>query len=473
MHLSHFKSTDAGGVIAEALRLTDEAGNLKVKTSRDGHVDLARLGLDYDLIGRSDPLQYYKQRLTEIKVAKRSADINTLSTTITYLPAEYLELPEVKQRAFFDEVTAFLKTHYGEENCLYAVVHNDENRPHLHFGAIPVEHREQKVTKSGKVREAGDYLSCKSVDSRIWCSQLHTSLDKYLRSRLPWYRGGLMADDEQERAKGSLELSAYREVKEAEKQVKALKQEVARESNRIAYISTISNNTVPHSLPDSKRKAIEEGRGVKLTGEDSTALRSLLIDGRKAREQVSDVEVRESATTAMRMRLEAGEADLKARVQNVNRQIAEIDTQLNDRERAVSVKEREADRLLDSMADLLDDYTTCLNLDAFALADKGMKVMEQEIEETGRAADFRKTDEVAKLDDRIEDHNRIIEAFNRIKERAGRLLETVTQKLTERMKLADWRITRDGLVVKPQRQERASQSPSWTYWRGGNSGHER
>ena len=50
MHLTHFKQTEAGGVIAEALRLKDSNGELKVKTSRDGHVDLAKLGLDYESI---------------------------------------------------------------------------------------------------------------------------------------------------------------------------------------------------------------------------------------------------------------------------------------------------------------------------------------------------------------------------------------------------------------------------------------
>lgn len=282
-----------------------------------------------------------------------------------------------------------------------------------------------------------------------------------------------MADDEQERAKGSLELEAYRSVKESEKQVKALKQEVARESNRISQLATISNQTIPHDLPEGKRRAIEQGRGVKLTGADSMALRSLLIEGRKAIEQVEEVEARETTTRAMRLRLEDDEDALKARVRKVNRQIAEIDSQFVERERAVVVKEKEADRLLDSMADVFDDYTTSLNREAFDLANKGMAVMERDIEEHGQAADFRKADEVAKLDDRIEDHNRIVSAFCKLKERAGQLLETVTQRLTERINVKGWRITKDGAVVKPVKQERANQGQSWTYWRGGYSGHER
>lgn len=473
MHLSHFKQTDAGGVIAEALRLKDDRGELKVKTSRDGHVDLARVSLNYDLINRADPLAYYKERLGAVKVAKRSADLNTLSSTITYLPAEYLSLDEAKQRAFFETVTAFLKSHYGEENCLYACVHMDESRPHLHFGAIPVEHREAKVTKTGKVREAGDYLNCKGVDSRLWCSQLHTTLDKHLRSRLPWYKGGLMADDANERAKGSLELSAYREVKEAEKQVKQLKQEVAREANRIAYISTISNNTLPHSLPDAKRKAIEEGRGVKLSGADSTALRSLLVEGRKAVEQVAEVEARESAARGMIHRAEAREAKTDARIKEVNAQIKAVDASLVERERVVAEREGESKRALNQLANMLDDYGLTLHLEASDLAERAEQAMTKELTERGKASDRRESKSVSKLDDRIDDYNRQARTLNRLLDGACRIVQRVSERLTERLKTLGWVKDRDGNIVKPVKQERAFQSPSWTYWKGGYGGHER
>lgn len=300
MHLTKFKANDAKGLFEEATRATDDEGNFKSKTCyEDHHIDNSLSSMNYDLVGRSDPFDYYKRRLSEVKIAKKSKDLNTFSSSVVYLPNAYLSLSEDKQRQFFEAVSDFFKAHYGEENYIYAIVHLDENRPHIHCVAIPVEHRQKRVTKTGRVRQEGDYLNADKVDSRSFVSSLHNNLDKHLRSTLDWYKGGIQADDEKERATSSLVVDEYRKYKELEKKVEA-------------------STKALEAVKSKKQEYVDYGIKVKLWSE-------------KVKTKVGEKE----------KLLEAREQQLKDREQKVK----EREKQLEDREQKIQKQEAKVSKL--------------------------------------------------------------------------------------------------------------------------------
>ena len=47
-------------------------------------------------------------------------------------------LAKVEQYNFFSDCYKFFAEHYGEENIIAAVVHNDETTPHMHLNLMPV-----------------------------------------------------------------------------------------------------------------------------------------------------------------------------------------------------------------------------------------------------------------------------------------------------------------------------------------------
>lgn len=341
MHLTSYKANDARGLMNEALRTTDEKGEWIIKTCYENkHVDKERSSLNYDTVGRDDPFSYYKKRIGELKIAKKSAETNYFSSSIVYLPKPYLkESPEL-QRAFFQEVSDYFKAHYGEENYIYGIVHLDENRPHIHCVGIPVVHRESRTTKTGRQREGGDYLCCKEVDSTAFVKDLHNRLDSYLTSRLSWYHGGIQADNPEDRAKDSLVVDQYKEKREAEKQAKEARADVVRASNQLAEIRRQSDGILPSSLPARKYQALLDGRAVKLNGSEATALRGLLRDGfnatRENEELTDSIEVKESEVRTERNRLAVERDTLQQEKADFYEDVQQKSKKLDDREAEIS-----------------------------------------------------------------------------------------------------------------------------------------
>lgn len=87
---------------------------------------------------------------------------------VTVSVAELEEPPAVVHR-FFAEATDFLRERYRPENTQFAVVHMDEELPHLHFGFVPM---------TPDLR-----LSAKNIIDRIELQRLQVELPEHLRSK--------------------------------------------------------------------------------------------------------------------------------------------------------------------------------------------------------------------------------------------------------------------------------------------------
>ena len=103
---------------------------------------------------------YYQKRLSEIYVFGRS-DVVTACEWVVTAPKD---LRPDQYDAFFRASYAFLNSLYGEQNCIQAVVHNDEGvkdsaghivqgKAHMHYLFIPAVKNQKymKPTRSGKM----------------------------------------------------------------------------------------------------------------------------------------------------------------------------------------------------------------------------------------------------------------------------------------------------------------------------------
>lgn len=105
------------------------------------NINPERTAENYNLAAADQPLQqldFIKQRLSEVKVQKRS-DVNVLCDWVVTVPTESFPsyFPELRN-AFFKETYNFLCERYGKENVVSAYVHMDEVTPHLHFAFLPI-----------------------------------------------------------------------------------------------------------------------------------------------------------------------------------------------------------------------------------------------------------------------------------------------------------------------------------------------
>ncbi len=72
-----------------------------------------------------------------------------------------------RQKEYFQSSMKYLETLFGKKNTIYAVVHNDEHTPHMHFGFVPM---------------TGDNRVCaKEVINRNILRQIQEELPKHLQ----------------------------------------------------------------------------------------------------------------------------------------------------------------------------------------------------------------------------------------------------------------------------------------------------
>lgn len=100
--------------------------------------------LNYDFI-HGDKQMDYKQQIQHV-IAKNVKPGKKIRKDAV-LVAEFLvtsdkpffdKLSPDEQKRYFETTKDFLAKRYGEQNLVYATVHNDEKTPHMHVGIVPV-----------------------------------------------------------------------------------------------------------------------------------------------------------------------------------------------------------------------------------------------------------------------------------------------------------------------------------------------
>lgn len=136
-------------------------------------IDKSRSYLNYDLV--NDQNINYRERImntineqreSEKKIRKDAVLCNEFF--VTSGKAFFEELDEQEQRRFFEVSTEWFQERYGEQNVVFATVHNDETTPHMHIGVVPM--------RDGK-------LQSKNIFNRKGLLEVQEELPKFLEKK--------------------------------------------------------------------------------------------------------------------------------------------------------------------------------------------------------------------------------------------------------------------------------------------------
>ena len=182
VHVAHYKAHSVKRIANEFTRQKDKSGNLICNTSKDGHVDLSKIHLNYVL---DDRFKYQmksksantltaviKKRVNEVPHSTRK-DLNVLSSWVVTAPEELAT--ESEHRKFFEVVYSFVQKRYGDENVINGYVHMDEMgegtgkayRPHIHIPLVAVK---------------DNRISAKAVFTKSELRNFHKDLDNICES---------------------------------------------------------------------------------------------------------------------------------------------------------------------------------------------------------------------------------------------------------------------------------------------------
>lgn len=177
------------------------------------------------------------KRLSEVFMMKRS-DAIVMGEIIVTLPHDVRPQDE---RDFFQAVYEFYCNDFGEENIVNAVVHKDENSPHIHLDFVPVVKGTPEITSS-KIRipleewqrthngqMPTERVCCKDLMTKEYLSQMHFRLADFVNDFLG-YEVSIIngATDKGNHSILSLKNDRLKnENEELERKIKSLQRELA------------------------------------------------------------------------------------------------------------------------------------------------------------------------------------------------------------------------------------------------------
>ena len=156
-------------------------------------IDLSRTHLNYAF--KSGGVDEMRKRLDEVFSIRRKNNQVLLCEVVVTLPKDAHSEDE---HAFFEGIYDFYSKDFGEKNIINAVVHKDENTPHIHLDFVPVVTGDFEYSSSGygkHLREELDKwkethpgplerLSCADVVTRPYLRQMHERLFSFMEKRL-------------------------------------------------------------------------------------------------------------------------------------------------------------------------------------------------------------------------------------------------------------------------------------------------
>ncbi|HES8074099.1 TPA: plasmid recombination protein, partial [Streptococcus pyogenes] len=104
-------------------------------------IDSTRTMLNYDLVNE-DKIKYHeeikKMTATRVKRKIRNDAVLVAEFFVSASPEYMHAMSPDEQRKYFEASLDHIAGKYGQQNILYAVVHNDEATPHMHVGFVPI-----------------------------------------------------------------------------------------------------------------------------------------------------------------------------------------------------------------------------------------------------------------------------------------------------------------------------------------------
>jgi hypothetical protein len=111
------------------------------KNSKNKDIDSNRTMLNYDFVNE-DKIKYHeeikKMTATRVKRKIRNDAVLVAEFLVSASPEYMHAMSSDEQRKYFEAALDHISGKYGQQNILYAVVHNDESTPHMHVGFVPI-----------------------------------------------------------------------------------------------------------------------------------------------------------------------------------------------------------------------------------------------------------------------------------------------------------------------------------------------
>ncbi|GAB1780832.1 MobV family relaxase [Priestia megaterium] len=111
------------------------------ENSKNKDIDSNRTMLNYDFVNE-DKIKYHeeikKMTATRVKRKIRNDAVLVAEFFVSASPEYMHAMSSDEQRKYFEASLDHIAGKYGQQNILYAVVHNDEATPHMHVGFVPI-----------------------------------------------------------------------------------------------------------------------------------------------------------------------------------------------------------------------------------------------------------------------------------------------------------------------------------------------
>lgn len=243
-HVTKFKMTSMGQIFAHVNRdknLTRKYGNTDI--------DVSKTHLNYDL--QHGTIETLQKRLESVSHTKRH-DLVACCGVVVTLPRELEKEPEHTQRAFFDWCKLFLDKKFGEQNCIYATVHNDESTPHMHYGFVPTVTKQRKFRSAEKKGQtySQERVCAKEVVTKDMLSKLHDELQAHVAKMFPAVK--VVAPTKAKRLKKNVSIAELK-AQTAEKLEKELasQRELTAKAEQNAQEAVLAHKNAQKTLEDS------------------------------------------------------------------------------------------------------------------------------------------------------------------------------------------------------------------------------
>lgn len=118
-----------------------QAHNLREYKTLAHNIDEQRTKNNVELLKCSDFSQAVNQRVSEIQAQQKRKIRKDCPRALEYVvsaSSEFFKNASVKQqKQYFEQSLEYLKKRHGENNVISAVIHNDEQTPHMHVVVVP------------------------------------------------------------------------------------------------------------------------------------------------------------------------------------------------------------------------------------------------------------------------------------------------------------------------------------------------
>lgn len=327
IRMQKFKMTDVQGIQKHNQRQGKSKSNVDI--------DYEKSDENYDLLNDQN-LKYeseIKRKISERVKRKTRADSVVLSEFLVTASPEFMHaLSEAEQRNYFEQALAFIWNRYGKENTLYAVVHHDEQTPHMHVGVIP-------ITEDNR-------LSAKNIFNPTELKSLQSDFPEHMR------KNGFEVERGKTSDRKHFTPQEYKAKKDLEKEIEQLQ---AQKENEVAELKVFKE---PEKMLEKVEKSLKKSlisNKVSLPSADYERLKALALSSVKTKHELDKVK------------------------RAVQTKIERLEASVMRAERA----EKQVDALTD-LVDELNEYKTDAIVLKSKLEDAGELVYVSELEKKGR-----------------------------------------------------------------------------------------